>query len=106
MVQFSSGRNGWPMPDIVVRALNALADADFKYVDKGRPAPNSRVWLSVGDVPIERIAVNPSLDVPRYGPDGEHLQVTVKARKTKSRQGEELGVPSAIGTHDFQDPDA
>ena len=81
-------RSQWkvlPIPDIVVRILNELARTDLSALGKGAPVPMTRGTPMVGEIPADRMIVNPSLDVPRYGPDGERLGVTIKPRRNRKK---------------------
>jgi hypothetical protein len=65
--------------------MSELARADVSALGRGVHVPMSRGTPMVGEIPADRMIVNPSLDVPRYGPDGERLQVVIKPRKNKKR---------------------
>ena len=81
-------RSQWkilPMPDIVIKILNELARNDLSALGKGVPVPMSRGTPMVGEIPADRMIVDPRLDVPRFGPDGERLGVTIKPKRNRKK---------------------
>lgn len=82
-------RSQWkslPIPNTVIEMLNKLAHYDQTMLAKRDYVPMSRVTATVGDIPVERMIVNPRLDIPRYGPDGERLELTIRPRQNAKRK--------------------
>ncbi len=81
-------RSQWkvlPIPEMVIRIMNELARKDGLSKERGGQVPVSRDVPMVGEIPAGRMIVNPSLDVPRYGPDGTRLDVTIHRRRNNRK---------------------
>ena len=67
-----------PIQDVQIQALNAMADQDGADIGRGKRARESipRVRTAPGQVPLERMIVNPHLPLATHGvPDGTVVTV-------------------------------
>lgn len=81
-------RSKWkvlPMPDVAVRIMIELARKDESSLGRGTTVPMTRETPMIGEIPADRMIVNPSLDVPRYGPNGDPLGVTIKPKRNRRK---------------------
>eukprot|EP01033_Poteriospumella_lacustris_P014441 gene14441-10319_t len=74
-----------PTPGALITLMNHLAKEDFESLGRGIPPKLSRATVTMGGVPLDRMIVNPAIEVPRYGPDGTPVQTVTNAHKRRGR---------------------
>eukprot|EP01033_Poteriospumella_lacustris_P017646 gene17646-12635_t len=84
-----------PTPGALITMMNQLANEDFVLLGKGVSPKLSKVSVTMGGVPLDRMIVNPNIEVPRYGPDGTPLQPIAHARK---RRGSGTAPPEPLAS--------